>query len=105
MAVVTKFIEMVGRLAKDDEIIGYDRTAVFINKPGDIQYKVKSLSAKNGIAEELFTGYISSIRNLNFVDDQYGNRDDRINAFSEHYSKSLFVFSHKNVVWRYICVI
>ena len=95
MAVVTKYIEMVGRLAKDDEIKQYGRTAVFINKPGDIQYKVKSLSIKNDITEELFTGYISSIRNLDFVDDQYGDSEDRIKAFSEHYAKSLFVFSHK----------
>lgn len=98
MAVVAKYIEMVGRLAKDSEIKRYaddDRTAVFINKPGDIQYKVKALSTKNEVKESFFTGYISSISNLDFVDDLYGDREDRINAFSEFYSKSLFVFSHK----------
>lgn len=74
MPIEFKHIEMVGRLAKDEEIKGfedYGRTAVFINKPGDIQYKIKSLSTKNDVAEEQFTGYISSIRNLEFVDDQY----------------------------------
>ena len=89
---------MVGRLAKDEEIKGfedYGRTAVFINKPGDIQYKIKSLSTKNDVAEEQFTGYISSIRNLEFVDDQYSAPEDRVKAFSDFYSKSLFVFSHK----------
>ena len=106
MAVVAKYIEMVGRLAKDEEIKRYEdddratvvinrKTAVFINKPGDIQYKVKSLSTKNDISEDLFTGYIDSINNLNFVDDQYGDREARIKAFSEFYSKSLFIFSHK----------
>ena len=46
MPIEFKHIEMVGRLAKDEEIKGfedYGRTAVFINKPGDIQYKIKSL--------------------------------------------------------------
>lgn len=91
-------IEMVGRLAKDAEIKGHEyfgRTAVFINKPGDIQYKVKSLSTKNDVSEEQFIGYISSIRNLDFVDDQYSTPEERIKAFSEFYSKSLFIFSHK----------
>ena len=98
MPIEFKHIEMVGRLAKDEEIKGfedYGRTAVFINKPGDIQYKIKSLSTKNDVAEEQFTGYISSIRNLEFVDDQYSAPEDRVKAFSDFYSKSLFVFSHK----------
>ena len=97
MPIEFKHIEMVGRLAKDEEIKGfedYGRTAVFINKPGDIQYKIKSLSTKNDVAEEQFTGYISSIRNLEFVDDQYSAPEDRVKAFSDFYSKSLFVFSH-----------
>ena len=98
MPIEFKHIEMVGRLAKDEEIKGfedYGRTAVFINKPGDIQYKIKSLSTKNDVAEEQFTGDISSIRNLEFVDDQYSAPEDRVKAFSDFYSKSLFVFSHK----------
>ena len=98
MAVRTKFIEMVGRLAKDNEIKRYeddDRTAVFINNPGDIQYKVKSLSTKNDIDEDFFIGYVDSINNLDFVDDQYADRDNRVSSFLDFYSKSLFVFSHK----------
>lgn len=98
MAVTFRHIEMIGRLAKNEEIRRYeddDRTAVFINKPGDIQYKVKTLSTKNDIKEELFIGYLSSIRNLEFIDDQYGAPEDRVEAFSDFYSKSLFVFSHK----------
>lgn len=98
MAVTFRHIEMIGRLAKNEEIRRYeddDRTAVFINKPGDIQYKVKTLSTKNDIKEEMFTGYLSSIRNLEFIDDQYGTPEDRVDAFSDFYSKSLFVFSHK----------
>lgn len=93
-----KHIEMVGRLAKDDEIKRFEadaRTAVFINNPGDIQYSVKSLSTQNDVAEEQFTGYISSIRNLDFVDDQYASDEERINKFSNHYKNTLFVFSHK----------
>ena len=84
MPIEFKHIEMVGRLAKDEEIKGfedYGRTAVFINKPGDIQYKIKSLSTKNDVAEEQFTGYISSIRNLEFVDDQYSAKQKNFSHF------------------------
>ena len=98
MATIYKRVEMVGRLANDSEIKRYendDRTAVFINRPGDIQYMVKTLSTKNDISAEMFTGYISSIRNLDFIDDEYDTKDGRINAFVEFYSNSLFVFSPK----------
>jgi len=99
MAVDYKHIEMIGRLAKDEEIKGfaaYGRTAVFINTRGEIQYNVKSLSVNNDINEEQFTGYIDSVQNLgSFVDDQYSTAEERVNKFSEYYSESLFVFSHK----------
>lgn len=102
MPVDYKHVEMVGRLAKDEEIKGVEgqrRTAVFINKSGYIQYKVKTLSTKNDVEEDQFTGYTNSIRNfeknLEFVDDQYSAPEERIKAFSDFYSKYLFIFSHK----------
>lgn len=100
MPVDYKHVEMVGRLAKDEEIKGVEgqrRTAVFINKSGYIQYKVKTLSTKNDVEEDQFTGYTNSIRNfeknLEFVDDQYSAPEERIKAFSDFYSKYLFILS------------
>lgn len=95
MAIEYKRIEMVGRLAKDSEVEGHDRTAVFINRRRDIQYNVRTLSTRNDVNVEQFVGYISSISNLDFVDDQYGTPEERVNAFTDFYGKSLFVFSHK----------
>lgn len=95
MAIEYKRIEMVGRLAKDSEVEGHDRTAVFINRRRDIQYNVRTLSTRNDVNVEQFVGYISSISNLDFVDDQYGTPEERVNAFTDFYRKSLFVFSHK----------
>lgn len=95
MAIEYKRIEMVGRLAKDSEVEGHDRTAVFINRRHDIQYNVRTLSTRNDVNVDQFVGYISSISNLDFVDDQYGTPEERINAFTDFYGKSLFVFSHK----------
>lgn len=91
-----KRIEMVGRLAKDEEI-GYGRKAVFINKYYSIQYIIKSLSTKNDIAEDQFTGYTNTIRNFEnskFVDDEYSDPEERERAFTDYYSKRLFIFSH-----------
>ena len=76
MPVEFKHIEMVGRLAKDEEIKGfedYGRTAVFINKPGDIQYKIKSLSTKNDVSEEQFTGYINSLLSCQVVNSVFSH--------------------------------
>lgn len=95
MASTYKRIEMVGRLAKDAEVEIHDRTAVFINGRRDIQYNVRALSTRNGVTEEQFIGYIDSINNLDFVDDQYGSPEERIKAFTEFYENSLFVFSPK----------
>ncbi|MCI9128132.1 MAG: AAA domain-containing protein [Eubacterium sp.] len=94
-------IEMIGRIAQDSEIPqaeygGRLRRAIFINKSQDIQYNVKSLSTRNGIDDETFIGYISSIRNLEFVDDEYDtDNEDRIRAFSDFYTQRLFVFTYK----------
>lgn len=91
-------IEMIGRIAQDSEIPQAEygvRRAIFINKSKDIQYNVKALSTRNGINDETFTGYISSIRNLEFVDDEYGAPEDRIRAFSDFYTQRLFVFTYK----------
>ena len=91
-----KRIQMVGRLAKDEEI-GYGRKAVFINKYNSIQYIIKSLSTKNDIAEDQFTGYTNTIRNFEnskFVDDEYSDPEERERAFTDYYSKRLFIFSH-----------
>jgi len=99
MATYSKYcnIEMIGRIAQDSEIpqAEYGRRAIFINKSRDIQYNVKALSTRNGVNDEIFTGYISSIRNLEFVDDEYGSAEDRIRAFSDFYTQRLFVFTYK----------
>lgn len=91
-------IEMIGRVAQDSEIPQGEyggRRAIFINKSKDIQYNIKTLSSRNGVSEETFIGYISSIRNLEFVDDEYGTDEDRIQAFSDFYMQRLFVFTYK----------
>lgn len=91
-------IEMIGRVAQDSEIPQGEyggRRAIFINKSKDIQYNIKTLSSRNGVSEETFIGYISSIRNLEFVDDEYGSDEDRIQAFSDFYMQRLFVFTYK----------
>lgn len=91
-------IEMIGRVAQDSEIPQGEygvRRAIFINKSKDIQYNIKTLSIRNGVSEERFTGYISSIRNLEFVDDEYGTDEDRIQAFADFYMQRLFVFTYK----------
>lgn len=93
MARVYKQIEMIGRLAQDSEVEGRNRTAVFINNRREIQYNVKTLSTRNDVAEELVTGYISSIRDLRYADDQYDKDEERMKAFSNFYANSLFVFS------------
>lgn len=91
-------IEMIGRVAQDSEIPQGEyggRRAIFINKSKDIQYNIKTLSSRNGVSEETFIGYISSIRNLEFVDDEYGTDEDRIQAFADFYMQRLFVFTYK----------
>ena len=91
-------IEMIGRVAQDSEIPQGEyggRRAIFINKSKDIQYNIKTLSSRNGVSEETFIGYISSIRNLEFVDDEYGTDEDRIQAFADFYTQRLFVFTYK----------
>lgn len=91
-------IEMIGRVAQDSEIPQGEyggRRAIFINKSKDIQYNIKTLSSRNGVSEETFIGYISSIRNREFVDDEYGTDEDRIQAFSDFYMQRLFVFTYK----------
>lgn len=92
-----KHLEMVGRLADDQEIKGYalyGRTSVFINTQKELQYTIKSISVRNEVAGDQFTGYISSIRNLDFVDDQYSSDEERIQKFIDFYKDSLFVFSY-----------
>lgn len=91
-------IEMIGRVAQDSEIPQGEyggRRAIFINKSKDIQYNIKTLSSRNGVSEETFIGYISSIRNLEFVDDEYDTDEDRIQAFADFYMQRLFVFTYK----------
>lgn len=91
-------IEMIGRIAQDKEIpqVEYGfRRPIFINKSKDIQYNVKTLSTRNGVNDETFIGYISSIRNLEFVDDEYSTDEERIQAFSDFYTQRLFVFTYK----------
>lgn len=91
-------IEMIGRVAQDSEIPQGEyggRRAIFINKSKDIQYNIKTLSTRNGVSEETFIGYISSIRNLEFVDDEYSTDEDRIQAFADFYMQRLFVFTYK----------
>lgn len=91
-------IEMIGRIAQDNEVpqVEYGvRRAIFINKSKDIQYNVRTLSTRNGVDDEIFIGYTSSIRNLEFVDDEYGVDENRITAFSEFYKQRLFVFTYK----------
>ena len=95
---ISKHMEMVGRLAVDSEVKRSEedpRNAVFINNEISIQYSIKSLSIKNNINTDLFTGYLTSIQNLEFVDDQYGDKDSRVDSFKKYYTDSLFIFTHK----------
>ena len=92
MGATYKHIELVGRLAREDEVL---RDPVFINKSGDIQYKVKALTKNDEVPSDFFTGYMDSIRNKEFVDDQYASSKERVTAFQEFYADKLFVFSYK----------
>lgn len=91
-------IEMIGRLATDAEVPF--RNAVIINNSNEIQYNIKTLSTQNGVKEEIFTGYINSIRNIgpfDFEDDESESDENRIAAFLKYCSDKLFVFTHKKL--------
>lgn len=88
---MSNIVEMIGRLATNEEI---GKKAVFINRNGDIQYKIKSISIKTEAECEYFTGYLSSINNLEFVDNVYDEDSDRVRAFEEFYKDKLFVFTY-----------
>ena len=92
-------IEMIGRLATDAEVPF--RNAVIINNSNEIQYNIRTLSTQNGVKEEIFTGYINSIRNIgpfDFEDDESESDENRIAAFLKYCSDKLFVFTHKKLV-------
>lgn len=88
--------QIIGILANSQEMDGKDN--VFINRASAIQYMVKSLMVSSGEVG-VFTGYMSSFaEDIEFVDDEYLDSDDRVENFRNWINDYLLVFTYKETV-------